>query len=173
MRRGFNCLEMLAEFPSGSTVGPALRLFVFTCLQDATSAERHFCISSDSLAHSLTVLCSLHELSKFTVFLCVEIHFYHFPFLPTFTLCSDVNSVSIVGGRLHIISSVQWESEWNSCIPVCLNLCQGLVVKTKSACFSVSRWNIDSISMSSNEPGRASVTPWGGEAGASGSAGVQ
>lgn len=35
-------------------------------------------------------------------------------------LLSYVTSVSVFSERLHIISSVQWESKWNSCIQTCL-----------------------------------------------------
>lgn len=152
---------MLAEFPSGSTVRPAPRLFVLTCLQDATSAERHVCISSDSLAHSPPFVLSTSSLNlqyssvwrfTFSTFLFCP-HLHCAPMLTQY--------LSSVGGGTLSPRCNGSPSGTRAFKRVCLNLCQGLVVKTKSACFSVSRWNIDSISVLSNGPGQASVTLWG------------
>lgn len=91
--------------------------------------------------------------SVYSIHQCGDSRFF------SFTLLSYVTSVSVFGECLHIISLVQWESEWNSCIQTCLfEFMPRSCWEKKSACSSVSLQDTDYISMSSR-PGRGKSQP--------------
>lgn len=142
-------------------VGDLYYVRLCSCPRDTSAAESQNYASSDSPGPPCLVfpLCTLHKVSKFTVFLSAVINFLAFLFFP-FTLLSYVTSICIFSERLHIVSSVQWGSSCGTHAfkHVCLTSCQGLIGKTTFACSSVSPRDTDYISMSSR-PGRERSRP--------------
>lgn len=153
---------MLVEFPSDTNVEPALRLFVY--LPPGLHSRRKVHIhssNSDSLPSSVHLSpFTLHHVSKFIVFLSVEIHFWRLPFFLLHwypVLHQYLSSVSTCTLSPQCTGS---PSGTNAFKHICLNLCQGLVGKTKFACPSVSQWEAVYISMP-NSPGQLKCHPLG------------